>query len=326
MDGFYFESSMADSFIYEMFNTSGEVQSKIQKGLLVGKPVTEEYFGEQLMQMERLRFSPIYQKVIYAFRQGAVRILDTPEVKMTKSLPFIVHRNTKTIHTSGDGPAIIATIFLSSFGKVDHVAKTSDIPAKSLYVLLEAAYIGRELQVNARAMRRSTMLMRICNEVYTSMAMRLLNRDYALSLDTKMHDQVAYLISRFFLDNVWECENDDVAEKYAISATSAKDPGVLQDISDIYHKSEVKTVVQLFELLKDNFMRMSNASVRFYVERYINTYGGSSIMAIDYLPYIFFVISNILIGGFLVNQSTLNDLVKEIKDVKKYYSELSKTM
>lgn len=324
MDKFFFESSMADSFIYVMFNTSGEVQTKIQKGLLTGKPVTEEFFEEQILQIERLHFSPIYQKVLYAFRNGAIRILDTPDIKMTKSLPFIVHRNTKVLNPKTGGPDIIATIFVSSFGKVDFVTKTSDIPAKSLYVLLEAAYIGRELQVNSKAMRRSTMLMKICNDVYTSMAMRILNRDYALSLDVATHDQVSYLISRFFLGNVWECENEDMIERYALMSTTSKDPTVVEAANTAYKAKNVKSIVELFELMKEAFNRMGNASVRFYVERHINTYGGASIMAIDYLPYIFFIISNILIGGFLVNQSSLNDIVRETKDVRKYYGELTK--
>lgn len=326
MDNFFFESSMADSFIYGMFNTSGEVQSKIQKGLLVGKPVTEEFFGEQIMQIERLHFSAIYQKVLYAFRHGAIRILDTPDIKMTKSLPFIVHKNTRTIATKATGPDIISTIFITSFGKVNFENKTSDIAAKSLYVLLEAAYIGRELQVNSRAMRRSTMLMKICNDVYTSMAMRILNRDYALSLDVATHDQVSYLMSRFFLDKVWECENGDVIERYALMSTTSKDFATVESISATYSASEIKTIVDLFELMKTSFMRMSAASVRFYVERQINTYGGASIMAIDYLPYVFFIISNILIGGFLVNQSSLNDIIRDTKDIRKYYTELVKLM
>lgn len=326
MDKFFFESSMADSFIYGMFNTSGEVQTKIQKGLLIGKPVPEEFFGEQIMQIERLRFSPIYQKVLYAFREGAIRILDTPDIKMTKSLPFIVHKNTRTLTGKAGGPDVIATIFISSFGKVDFIAKTSDIAAKSLYVLLEAAYIGRELQVNARAMRRNTMLMKICNDAYTSMAMRILNRDYALSLDVATHDQVAYMMSRFFLEKVWECENEEVVERYALMVTTSKDPEVVASASEAYTAANISSIVDLFELMKTTFVRMSAATVRFYVERHINTYGGSAIMAIDYLPYVFFVISNILIGGFLVNQSSLNDIIREIKDVRKYYGELVKLM
>lgn len=326
MDKFFFESSMADSFIYGMFNTSGEVQSKIQKGLLIGKPVTEDFFGEQIMQIERLHFSPIYQKVLFAFRQGAIRIVDTPDIKMTKSLPFIVHKNTRILTAGTVGPDVVATIFITSFGKIDFSAKTSDIPAKSLYVLLEAAYIGRELQVNARAMRRNTMLMKICNDVYTAMAMRILNRDYALSIDVATHDQVSYLMSRFFLDKVWECENNDVVERYALMATTSKDPTVLESVSDAYRASEISSIVDLFNLMKTTFMRMGGATVRFYVERHINTYGGASIMAIDYLPYVFFVISNILIGGFLVNQSSLNDIVRETKDIRRYYTELVKLM
>jgi hypothetical protein len=71
---------------------------------------------------------------------------------------------------------------------------------------------------------------------------------------------------------------------------------------------------------------MQSLTVRYFVERFLNTYGGSSILAIDYLPYVFFMIQNTLAGGFLVSQTTLSDIVKNTKDIRKFYPELSKSV
>ena len=76
--------------------------------------------------------------------------------------------------------------------------------------------------------------------------------------------------------------------------------------------------------MKKQFPRLETLTIRYFVERYINTYNGTAILAIDYLPYIFFVVINMLLGGFLVNQGTLSDIVKNTPMANKFYPELAK--
>ena len=47
-------------------------------------------------------------------------------------------------------------------------------------------------------------------------------------------------------------------------------------------------------------------------------------MAIDYLPYLFFVIINILLGASLMKQMALIEIVKNTKGMNLFYAELSK--
>lgn len=309
------ESAISDSYIYGMFNTSGEIQTKLVKGLQNGVLITPDFLGEQLLQMEKLRFSPIFQKVLSAYKAGSIRLMHVPDIKITKSLPFIIHK---------EGQKVVATIFLSSFCKISIDDKSCSIDAKSLYILMESAYIGREFQYNGRMLRRDTTLMKVCNDVYVSMALRILNRDYALSLETSLHDKVSFCISKFFLEKIWECDNSDIVFKYAMGVTTERLEESILPVNEMYEKKNIETIVDLFEFLKTLSVRMNTLTVRFFVERFTNAYGGSAILAIDYLPYMLFVISNILIGGFLVSQTSLNDIIKNTKDIKKYYVELAR--
>ena len=65
-------------------------------------------------------------------------------------------------------------------------------------------------------------------------------------------------------------------------------------------------------------------TTRYFVERYINTYGQSCILAVDYLPYMFLVMINTLLGTFIVNQPSISDIVKNTPGSSKFHSELVK--
>ena len=84
------------------------------------------------------------------------------------------------------------------------------------------------------------------------------------------------------------------------------------------------------EFMKKNFpcsiynIDLSILPLKSFVERFLNTYGGSSVLCIDYLPYVIFAIDNTIIGGFLLSQNTLSDIVKNTRDIRKFWPELIK--
>jgi len=319
MNEIFTEASMANSFIYGLFNNNGEINKKILTVLQESRVLPESFVDEQMLQIERSRLSPIYDKVIKSFRDGYIRLLfyTSTVKKMTKTIPFVVHRSEK---------GVVASIFVSSFCNMDKDEKHIDIHMKNLYVLMESAFVALFITNRPYLMKKNTTIMKVCNEIYTSMMMRILNKDYALSIDTNLHDTVSFIISTFFLENIWEMDNKGIIANYSLQVTTEKDPEKLKDAVALYNAQQPKNIKDLFETLKQVNTRMSPLTVRYFVERYINTYGSSSILSIDYLPYLFFVIINTMLGGFLVTQATLSDIVKNNKDIKKVWAEFSKIM
>jgi len=311
------EASMSDSFIYGLFNASGEIQTRIMRALKEGIVLDKSFIEEQLIQIEKTRVSPLVPKVLEAFNDGAIRLVywKTTTQKMTKSVPFVIHR-------SSQGPVV--SIFISSFGKLVADDMHLDMPMKNLYILMESAFLALNLQLRPQVFMRNTTLMKITNEIYVNMFMRVLNRDYALSLDVNLHDKITFAISKFFLTNIWGVTNVDIINNYALQTTTEKKIELLDNIASEYESKNPKTIEELFGFLKDISPRMDSLTVRYFVERFLNTYGGSSVLCIDYLPYIIFAIDNTIIGGFLLSQNTLADIVKNTKDIRKFWAELAK--
>jgi hypothetical protein len=310
------EASLSDSYVYGLFNTGNEIQTRIIKGLQNGILLDSSYIQEQLIQIQKTRISPISDKVLDAYRSGLVRLVYVKNYKMTKSLPFILHK-------TNDGK-VKASIFVSNYATLNREEDALVIPMKSLYILMESAYIGLYMQLNKNIIQRNTTVMRVCNYVYTQMFMRILNKEYALSLDNNLHDKVSYTVSRFFLETVWGVQNESLIYTYAAGTSLNPDHGALKILHEEYSMAGIHNLTDLFEFMKKQFPRMQTLTLRYFVERYINTYNGTAILAIDYLPYVFFVIINMLLGGFLVNQGSLNDIIKETPMINKFYPELTK--
>lgn len=313
----YTEATLNDSFIYGLFNASGEIQTRILKALKEGIVLDKSFIEEQIIQIEKTRISPLVPKVMEAFNDGIIRLVywKSTTQKVTKSVPFVIHK-------SPDGPVV--SIFISSFGKLVADDMHLDIPMKNLYILLESAFLAYHFHTREQVFTRNTTLMKIANEVYVNMFTRVLNRDYALSLDVTLHDKVSFAISKFFLENIWCVKNTDIINNYALQTTTEKRTDAVHDVTELFEVHKPETIADLFEVLKEISPRMSNLTVRYFVERYLNTYGNSSVLCIDYLPYIIFAIDNTIIGGFLLSQNTLADIVKNTKDIRKFWVELAK--
>ena len=316
MNLFLKESTLEDSFIYKSFNASNGVVEKLVKYIKTAVSLDSSYIEEQYMQMKKINFSPLSQKVIEAYDKGDIELLYSRESKIGTSLPFIIRKN---------GNKIVATIFIATFGTIDKDSILV-IPVKQLYSLMESAYVALEMQKDPTTIQRNVALMRICASVYTEMFLRILNKLYALTTDRVLHDKVSYSITRFFLEKVWEYPNTGLVHSYASADLKYIEDLDLSLTQQEYESAQIVDLDNLLTFVKSLSPRMKNLNTRYFIEQYVNTYHGASIMAMDYLPYVFFVIINVILSSFLISQTALNDLIKNIKGINKFYSELSKTI
>lgn len=309
------ESTIEDSYIYKTFNSSNMMIEKIVKFFKTSTALDKSFIEEQYIQMKKLTISPLTSRVVDAYDKGDIELLYSTTSKVGLSIPFIIRRN-----QSGK---IVASIFISTFSSIDK-NDNLNIPLKQLYGLMESAYIALQLQLNPTRIQRNVALMKICALVYNQMFMKILNKDYALSLDKVLFDKVSYCIIRFFLDKIWEYPNKGLIDSYASNNLKYISDSDLDMVRMGYNDYKINTIEELLLYIKTISPRMNDLNIRYFIERFINTYHGSSIMSIDYLPYLFFVIVNILLGTFLISQTSLNDVVKNTEGITKFYSELSK--
>lgn len=312
------ENTMEDSLVYKTFNQANGVVDKIVKYLSSGVPLDKSYIEDQYAIIRRgAGISPLSQKVLEAFNNGDIEIVWNNTEKVGVAMPFIVRRKS-------DGK-VVSTIFINAFATIKDDSILV-IPAKQLYGLMEGAYIALKLQTDPVKVMKNAELMITTASVYTEMMARILNKEYALTLDKVLYDKVCYCIKRFYLECVWEYPNTGLVSNYASSDLKYIQQFDLDALDATYSKMEIKTIANLLEFVKSLSPRMSDLNLRYYIERFIKTYHGSSILSIDYLPYVFFVITNVVMSTFLVSQTALNDIIKNTKNINRFYSELARVM
>lgn len=311
------EASIEDSFTFSLFNVNKNITKNMVSFIKTGVLLDKSYIEEQYIQIKKTRLSPLVDKVLDAFDNGEIELIYSKHAKVSISFPFVVRKS--------EGK-IVSTIFISNFSTLSKDSNSININMKDLYVLLESAYVARFMNVHANLIQRNTGLMKICNSVYTAMFMRILNREYALSLDKALYDNVSFVISRFFLEKVWGTTNTDVIYNYASSTSTAPNHMELDIVNEAYSNAGIKDISDALLFLKTLSPRLESISVRYMVERYMNTYHGGSILAMDNLPYLFLVIINIMMGAFLVSQTALSEIIKSTKGMNAFYSELGKVL
>ena len=319
-----YESTLSDSYIYGMFNVDQAMTKKIADAFTNGLAIDSSYIEEQILQIKRTRISPLSEQVLNAFETGKILLMYARGVKIPQALPFVI--------TKIKG-ATKAVIFVNSYGTINENSLVAgghslNILMKDLYVLMEGAYIAQSYYEYPKKLERSLGLMKFTNALYTSMILRILNKEYALSMNQDLYNQVSFVISRFYMEKVWGSENHDVVFNYAVSNTNSatvnRNDMLLMD--DTYTQKKIEKISDLINFIHDLNPRMEKLNMRYFTECYINTYRAPAILSMDTLPYFLFTVAAVYCGSFIVNQPALNDIIKNTKGANIFYSELSKIL
>lgn len=318
----FLESSLQDSIIFNTLNNNSQLNVMINECIKNGMMIKAEHIEEQLIQIKKTKLSPLADHVISAYEKGDIIILYSKTVKIPQAIPFVI------LKLQG---ALKAVVFTNNYATLSDNVKAGggqylNIPMKDLYVLMEGAYTALEYQVYPIQITKNRGLMQISSNIYTSMILRILNKEYALSMDPEIYNRVSFCISRFFLDNIWENTNNEINTAYAISAIVGANKQDLLITAQQYNEADVKSFQDLIDFLKTITRRLDKMNMRYMTQCYLNMYKPSAVFGMECLPYFLYTIQTTLLGSFLVNQPMITDILRNVKGVNTFYTELSKSI
>lgn len=311
------EGALVDSFAYKTLNGDNKALTEsVIKAIKASASLEEKQIENQLMQIQKFNTSPTTDKVMKAYQDGDIVLLYSKTDKVASILPFIIMK------IEGKPRAVV---FTSSYGTIDKATNTFSIDFKKLYTLMEAAYINLMYVKNPNIFKKSSSLMNTTMNVYTSMLMRLFNKEYALSLDKDLCDTVTYVIGLFYLDKVWEIDNKDTMATYAMGTCINPNKTNLDLMYRSYMAANIQDFVDLIQFISKITPRMKDLQFKFFFNRYITTYKGEACLGIDYLPYLFFIINGNLLNSFF-NSPIVTDIIKNTKGMNSFYAELNRVL
>lgn len=315
MQDVFTEASLSDSFIFNELNRSSNASTTIIKAIKTGTILDKSYIEEQYIQCKRSRLSPILTQVLEAFENGEIVLVYNKQVRVSTAIPFVVlSMNGKTS----------SYIFISDFSSLSKDASSLMIEMKKLYVLMEAAYLGKMFYTNPLSFKKSGALLKIMSTIYSGMSMRIFNKEFALSLDKDVYDKVNYCMGRFFLENMMEIKNEQVLHAYAKATCLNPSNFSIDQLAIDYKNAKITKINELIKFVSSLSPKMMKLNFRYYFERWISTFGTGACMSVDTAPYLYYVVINVLLGTFLVNTPTISDMIKNTKQINLFYSELKK--
>lgn len=320
MDFFMEAFTASDSFIMKKMDQGAGITTKILQAIKNGQHLTEKDIEEQLLQIRRTRISPIFEKVLNAFADGEI-VLIYSNVRIIQAIPFIV---------ANVGGKTRGYIFVNGYGAfttprgATNAEKIFNINMKDLYALMEGTYVALEYYKKPEAFTKSIGLMRSTMAIYCNMFLRVLNKEYALSLSPLEYNQVCYCLARFYLENLWGLQNNEMSHSYAFGAILNPNRIDYIEVQDNWEMAHVKSLDELLKFLQEHFPRLRELSVRFFTEYYMNMYKATVVLGIDVLPYFLFGISSSLLGSFIANQPIIQDIARQTKGINYFYPELSR--
>lgn len=314
----YTESSLADSIIFQTFNQQSTMVNTINNCIKNAEIISASDIEEQIIQIRRTRLSPFTENVLKAFEDREIIILFSKVIKVPQALPFTVAKIQGKVR---------AFIFANNYASLNEVGKRFlNIPMKDLYVLMEGAYTALRYNQNPIAFTRNLGLMKTCASIYSSMIMRIMNKEYTLSIDQELYNRVQFTVAKFFLTSVWGCTNDDVATSYAVSTVLAGNKNDLSLVNEMYKSANINTIEDLIEFMKTMSPRLSTLNMRYFTQCYLNTFKAGAIFSMECLPYFLYVVEAALLGSFLINQPMVLDVLKGVKGTNTFYPELARIL
>lgn len=308
------ENTLSSSYVFDRINPNQQITRTVLEALKKCTFLDKTNIEEQLLQMKNAKLSPLVTSVLRAFESGSIVLVYSEKTMVPTTIPFFITKIENELK---------GMIFLNRYGKMKENGSV-DISYKTIYILMESAYVALRYAKNPSLIERNIGLMKICMKTYSAMAMRIFNKEFALTVAPSTYESINYCFARFFLEHLWGLKTDqNILHNYAMMVCLNK-PDELEMVKMDYDNTTIIDIVSLIDFVKTRFRQVGSITVRYYMERYINTYYQSALLSMDALPYLFFVIEHTLLGGFIMAQPVMTDILRTIPTLKTFYSELSK--
>lgn len=315
----YMESSLATSEIWTEINKLEGGENTLQKAQNLAKSakhLTNEDIEASYITLKQIT-DTLTREALKAFDTGRTVLLynNTPALSVTKSLPFITFKTKLGSYTT--------YVFMDNHISVNRDGIMS-VQAPILRDLLTGAVIANGLKRNYDNLATNQFLQKILTEIYTKFVVRVLNREFSVASDKITFDVVQYWISRFFLLNIFGAKDTpENIEHISISHFRYVDEVKYQEIKTAYDQALPSNIGGLLELLRTATPRMKNLNKMSFISNWINYYYVPSMLAIDNIEYLIFMVVTLLSGNNIVSISA-SDIVKEAKGSKSLRMELLK--
>lgn len=314
----FMESSLASSEVFKGINENGKgkkVTEQVVNLIKTAKHLTNEDIETAYISVRQISDS-LTREAMKAFDEERTILIynNVASLSVTQTLPFITYKTSK---------GYVTYVFVDKYITVSRDG-VLNMQAPILRDLLIGAVIANGLKRNYDLLSTNQYLQKILTEIYTKFFIRIINREYSIGADKVVFDTVQYWINRFFLENIFGAsDTPENIERIATAHFKYIDEMKAADIKQRYEEVSPSVISELIGLLAEASPRMRNINLGVFLSNWVNYYYIPSMLAVDNIEYLIFMIMTLLAGNSIINTSA-SDIVKEAKGIKSLRGELLK--
>lgn len=310
----YGEKSLRDTFIFSQMNKDGYVDKKLELFMNPNSAIvaTKDMLEEPLMKINKNFKYPAKMAVLEGYRNGALIPLVLKKgvnERMPISIPFIINKD-KTK----------ALVFIDNYAQPNSQGDIN-IDHKKLYCMLESAYFAL-----MGIPRNNSVIINKGSFIWAHIFTKVLNKKFALNTDKNAFNKVIFLASKYFLTNIIGMKDQNAVFNYALKNCNSATEILMRDIDAEFTPDTFENIATFLSKLANMPFKFVSGfekiTVRDYMSSFVEMYGQSTLYALEMLEYFIFMVSSVVIGAYMNNQTTLEDLIDT--DGAKLYFELGR--
>jgi hypothetical protein len=160
------------------------------------------------------------------------------------------------------------------------------IGSKTFHGLCVGADIVRRIAENSSRYTGSSELVVNTGIIYTRMIRKVIDKNYAISVDPVLDDKIRYLLGKYFAKSVCGITSESLIETVAGSCVEKTGLGIITTVNEIFTEEDYVDFESFIRKLAETYPRIAKLSIRQIVQDISRLYGITSIIGVDYFPYL----------------------------------------
>lgn len=307
--------SIRDSYIYKFYDPVVHISKQTQDINSITDFLAISDVEENLNIINK-RFSYTLKSKVMNELTGKNRIkllFNKNKFNMPSSFPCFLYKDS-------DGKvSCIANLGLYGVKRQDGLF---DIENRALYSLLQTSTIFLDCFQHWNSITVNQALLKDGALMYSKIFTKVLDKMFAVNLNSTKTDRVRFATAKFFLINIMEKSNSTLVDNIAYAATTGKTlKNTVLQFSDDFKPESYQSLDLFIHELSKRVDGLYNLTVREFLNQFMKMYGASTIFALDFFPFFCHMIFSSMIGAHFNNEYIIENVVG--KESIEFYNSLA---
>lgn len=309
--------SLSNTFLFDLEDKSLEITKKIRAYNPSRDNVPLTMIEDQLNTINKRFNYPLKVKVMSDINNG--RVIPV----FTTFGPAILPTFIPTLIMSKEGKAT-CIVNLSKYARKSKDGKYLEIDPRTLFALLQSGTIMLSLFNNWKTITMNQAINKLGSQIFASLTSKVLDKAYAINLNPIKADKASFLLGRFFLVNMLDRPLNQTSFDNAYTCCRNKTTkNIIESFNNDFIQDE-KIYKNLDSFVKDGLTMVEGCdsiTTRTFLNGFINMYGPSTTMAVEYFPYFCHLVSSVAVGAKLNAEYLIESVCGKL--ISEFYNELA---